>query len=241
VAVSTQAEVQIQEVAFGGTPRPFALVHGAGGGGWLWDRVRPLLEEAGHEVVTPDLEMQEPETSVEDHALEVIFAMGELEHIVVVAHSYGGLPTAVVADRIPERLARVIYLDAFAPRHGESGFDQRPELRDPLTRNAKDGLIPPIPPDFAGADEEDHALLKERLQTTPLRCFTEPVNLRGAGDFLPRTYVWCTQSGFGDVAAKIRKDKAWDYRELDAKHMCMLSRPRETAELLLACAGAGLP
>lgn len=235
MAVTTQPEVRIQELAFGARPKPFALVHGAGGGGWIWDRVRPLLEEAGREVVTPDLEMQDAETSVEDHALEVIFAIGELEDVVLVGHSYGGMPIAVVADRIPERLARVIYLDSFAPRHGESSFDQRPELREPLTRGERNGLMPPIPPDFAGADEEDYPLLIERLQTTPLRCMTEPVSLRGAGDFVPRTYVWCTQSGFGAIAARFREDPSWDYRELDTKHMCMLTRPRDTAELLLAC------
>src|SRR5262249_5237887 len=126
--------------------KPFVLVHGSGGGGWNWDPVAPMLREAGHEVRTPDLEMRVADTTVEDHAAQVIDAMGELDDVVLAGHSYGGMPIAVVADRVPERLARVVYLDALAPRDGDNGWTERPDLERFMTSHARDGFIRPIPP-----------------------------------------------------------------------------------------------
>jgi pimeloyl-ACP methyl ester carboxylesterase len=172
----------------------------------------------------------------EDHAAQVVDAIGELTNVVLVGHSLGGMPIAVVADRIPERLARVVYLDAFAPSDGESAWSQRPDLERAFLPHARDGLITPVPPEIAGADPEDHDLLREGLTTTPLRCYAEPVHLTGAGESVPRTYVWCTRSGFGEVARRLRDDPAWDVRDLETKHMAMYTAPRELADLLLDCA-----
>ena len=97
------------------------------------------------------------------------------------------------------------------------------------------GLLPPIPPEVAGAAPEHHDLLRAGLVTTPWRCFVEPIVL-AQEPTIPRTYVWCTQSGFGGVAARVRADGGWDYRELDTLHMCMYSAPEAVAELLLDCA-----
>ena len=83
-----------------------------------------MLREAGHEVRTPDLEMRDASVGIDDHAEQVVHALGDLRDVVLVGHSYAGLPIAVVADRVPERLARVVYLDAFAPTHGDSGVAQ---------------------------------------------------------------------------------------------------------------------
>ena len=172
----------------------------------------------------------------DDHAAQVIDAVGDLTDVVLVGHSLGGMAIAIVADRIPERLARVVYLDAFAPRDGESAWGLRPELERAFLPHAHDGFMAPIPPEIAGADPEDYDLLRARLTTAPLRCNTEPVHLSGAGESVPSTYIWCTQSGFGEIAARVRDDPAWDLRELDTKHMAMFTAPRELADLLLGCA-----
>jgi len=212
------------------------LVHGSGGGGWNWDRVRPLLEERGHEVVTPELEMLDAATSIEDHAQQVVDAMDGLSDVVLAGHSYAGLPVALVTDRIPGRIAHAVYVDSFAPFDGESGVDQRPELENSIVPLARDGLLPPIAPEFAGVDKEDYELLRKGLTTTPLRCWTEPIHLTGAGDAVRRTYVWCTRSGFAGVADRLRSD-GWDVRAIETKHMVMLTRPRELADVLLEVAG----
>jgi hypothetical protein len=146
------------------------------------------------------------------------------------------MPTAVVADRVPERLARVVYLDAFAPRDGDCAWTERPDLERFLTSHASDGLIPPIPPEYVGADPEHYELLRKRLTTTPLRCLAEPVRLAGTGQDVARTYVWCTESGFTPVAERVKDAPGWDYREIATKHMAMLTAPREVAALLLELA-----
>ena len=181
----------------------------------------------------PDLELHDAATTVDDHARQIVSAIGDLTDVVLVGHSYGGRPIAVVADRVPERLARVVHLDAFAPRDGDTAWSERPDLERFMTSHARDGLIPPIPPEYVGADPEHYELLRERLTTTPLRCFAEPVRLTGEGERVPRTYVLCTKSGFGPVAERVRGERGWDYRELETQHMAMLTAPRELAAMLL--------
>jgi pimeloyl-ACP methyl ester carboxylesterase len=195
-----------------------------------------LLRNAGHEVRTPDLEMRDAEIGNEDHAAQVIDATGDLTEVVLVGHSLGGMPITIVADRIPERLARVVYLDAFAPSDGESAWSQRPDLERAFLPHAGDGFMAPVPPEIAGADPEDYDLLRTGLTTTPLRCNTEPVHLTGAGETVPHTYIWCTRSGFGEIAQRLRDDPAWDVRDVDTKHMAMYTAPRELAALLLELA-----
>jgi len=180
--------------------------------------------------------MGDAHVGIDDHAQQVVDSIGDLDDVVLVGHSYAGLPIAVAADRIPGRLARVVYLDAFAPIDGESGVAQRPDLLDSFVPLARDGLLPPIPPEYAGADEADYELLRTGLTTTPLRCWTDPLQLTGAGERVPRTYVWCRRSGFGEVAARLREDPTWDVRALDTKHMAMYTAPGELAELLLGVA-----
>lgn len=180
--------------------------------------------------------MRVAETTVEDHARQVLDAIGDLTDVVLVGHSYGGRPMAVVADLVPERLARVVHLDAFAPCDGDTAWSERPDLERFLTSHVRDGLIPPIPPEYVGADPEHFDLLRKRLTTTPLRCFTEPVRIAGDVAHVPRTYVLCTKSGFHRVAERVRDQPGWDCRELDTQHMAMLTAPEELSALLLELA-----
>jgi len=180
--------------------------------------------------------MHDAETTVEDHAHQVIAAIDDLTDVVLVGHSYGGMPIAVAADRVPEPLSRVVYLDAFAPRDGDCAWTERPDLERFMTSHASDGLVPPIPPQYVGAEPEHYELLRDRLTTTPLRCLAEAVSLVGAGESVARTYVWCTRSGFTPVAERVKTAPGWDYREVDTKHMAMLTAPRELAALLIELA-----
>jgi pimeloyl-ACP methyl ester carboxylesterase len=184
-------------------------------------------------VRAPDLEMRDAEMTAEDHATQVIAAIDDLADVVLVGHSYGGMPIAVAADRVPERLALVVHLDAFAPRDGDCAWTERPDLERFMTSHARDGLIPPIPPEYVGAEPEHYELLRERLTTTPLRCMADPIALTGAGTSVPRAYVLCTESGFKPVAERVRGETGWDYREIATKHMAMFTAPRQVAALLL--------
>ena len=113
---------------------------------------------------------------------------------------------------------------------------QRPDLVDWIVPLARNGLLPPIPPEQVGADEADYELLRSGLTTTPLRCWTDPVRLTGAGERVPRTYIWCLRSGFGKIARRLREDPTWDVRELDTTHMATYTVPNELAALLLELA-----
>ena len=111
------------------------LVHGAGTGGWLWDLEAEILRQRGHSVTAPTLRgvgdrLAEggPETSLSTHVDDVIGCLPDRAAAgpVLVGFSYGGLVAAGVVDRIPERVAMLIYLDAFVPVPGRSMFDLMP-------------------------------------------------------------------------------------------------------------------
>src|ERR1700704_3783106 len=110
----------------------FVLVHGAWFGGWCWQKVIPLLESAGHEVYAPTLtglaervSELSPEVGLETHIQDIAGLLEEknLHDVILVGHSYGGVVITGVVDRVPQRIAHLIYLDTFAPRDGESMAD----------------------------------------------------------------------------------------------------------------------
>ena len=202
--------------------------------------MRPALEAAGHVVHAPSLPgMTDARTTLRDHVGAVVEAIERAggDRVVMVGHSYGGMPITGAADRVPGRIARLVYLDAFVPEAGQSAFDTRPDLAAALRARAIDGLIPAFDPWFAGVEtEEQAAYLRERLTTTPLRVCEDPVELRNSGARrIPRSYISCTRSGFGQTAARARA-AGWDCHELATGHMAMETAPAAVVALLLRIA-----
>lgn len=110
----------------------FMLVHGAFHGGWCWKKVLPLLRAVGHEVFTPTLtglgeraHLLTPTTNLQTHVQDVTAALEyeDLSGVVLVGHSYGGMVITAVAERVPERLRHLVYLDALVPGDGQTLFD----------------------------------------------------------------------------------------------------------------------
>src|SRR5437867_3282753 len=110
----------------------FVLVHGASTGGWYWAPVRSLLRDAGHEVHTPTLtglgercHLLSRGIGLDTHIQDVVNALvyEDLRDVVLAGHSYSGMVVTGVADRVPERIAHLVYVDAFVPHHGESLLD----------------------------------------------------------------------------------------------------------------------
>src|ERR1700751_2852840 len=107
----------------------FVLVHGAWFGGWCWQKVIPFLEAAGHEVHAPTCtglaerapELS-PEVGLDTHIHDIVGLVEEknLHGVILVGHSYGGMVITGVVDQVPQRIAHLVYLDAFVPRDGES-------------------------------------------------------------------------------------------------------------------------
>jgi pimeloyl-ACP methyl ester carboxylesterase len=113
----------------------FVIVHGAWSGGHAWRWVRPLLRSAGHEVFTPALtglgersHLASAQVDLETHVRDVVAVLEyeDLREVVLVGHSYGGMVISGVADRVPERLVQLVYLDAEVPMDGQSELDLLP-------------------------------------------------------------------------------------------------------------------
>ncbi|WNV85564.1 alpha/beta fold hydrolase [Umezawaea sp. Da 62-37] len=117
----------------------FVLVHGSWAGGWNWARLRPLLEEHGHRVLSPTLtglgdrgHLGGPGIGLSTHIEDItrLLVWEDLDDVVLVGHSYGGMVVTGVSGRVPERLAHLVYIDAFRPEPGQSAFDVLPVLPD---------------------------------------------------------------------------------------------------------------
>ena len=105
----------------------FVLIHGAWHGAWCWEKVVPLLKEAGHQVHTIDLPgLGEDQTPISEVTLDAyVCAVSEListisKPLVLVGHSMGGMVITQVAEIVPEKIDTLIYLTAFSPRNGET-------------------------------------------------------------------------------------------------------------------------
>jgi pimeloyl-ACP methyl ester carboxylesterase len=228
----------------------FVLVHGAFHGGWCWKRVTARLRAAGHEVWAPSLtglgeraHLATPETGLHTHVQDIcaLIEAEELDDVVLVGHSYGGMVITGVGEKMPARLRHLVYLDAMLPKHGESALDKigadfSARLKTRMEQG--DGPRPGVPAaDFFGVfDPDDVAWLNRQLRPHPRKAYTErhegPDNRVAA---IPRTYVYCDNPAMGlfDAAAKLRADPRWRFHVLHTGHDAMVSDPDGVAGILL--------
>lgn len=231
----------------------FVLVHGAWLGGWCWQRVAPLLRDAGSDVYTPTLtglgeraHLLSPDIDFETHIRDIagVLECEDLHDVILVGHSYGGMVITAVASRCARRLSQLIYLDAFVPEDGQSLLDLSPPdmvsgFREQAATVGGGWRVPPLPlTRWAIQSPADLDWLSRRLGPQPLRTFDRPLRLGDAPETaLPRTYVRCAAyPGFAEFGDRAREDKSWRYRELQCSHGAMVTHPQELAELLLELA-----
>jgi len=227
----------------------FVVVHGAWSAGWAWKNMRPLLRERGHELFTPThtglgerSHLARPDIDLEVHIADVlgVLRFEDLHDVVLVGHSYGGMVATGVADRVAERIAHLVYLDAFVPRDGQSLADLTGAAAHArvlaAAREHGDGWrVPPnpMPPDTS-ADDLAWATPLRMMQ--PLKTFEQKLRLTGAVERLSRSYIYCTRPGPGDVfrqfTNRARSEPGWSYFELDASHNPHITMPDTLAALL---------
>jgi len=226
----------------------FLVAHGAWSAGWAWKKLHPLMAAAGHRLVTPTYtglgeraHLADPSNDLETHIQDVlaVLEVEDLRDVVLIGHSYGGMVATGVADRARDRLARLIYLDAFVPRDGQSLFDLLPPAaRDAMRASvtAGDGWrIPPnpTPPDTS---EADMRWIAARRLPQSVKCFETRLRLQNGETTLPRSYVYCTRVAPTDVfrpfAERARSERGWRYREIDASHSPHVTAPETLAALL---------
>lgn len=231
----------------------FVIVHGGFGGGWEWIEVAKELRTRGHEVFTPTLTgMGErshlgPRVGLATHVEDVV-AVLKYENLwgaVLCGASYGGMAVTGAADRVPDRIKLVLYIDALVPRNGQSGVDLLPSAFGDIVRAKADsqghGWVPVpdaiLPPEDLIPEERRRGYVA-RLGPQPVATFTEPIRLTGAIDLLPRAFVRCTGATLdvgGDPIAPFAaqaKSEGWLYRELVAPHDPHLFDPAGTAAVL---------
>jgi pimeloyl-ACP methyl ester carboxylesterase len=236
----------------------FVIVHGAFGGGWEWREVASLLRARGHDVFTPSLtgfaervHLATPETGLATHIQDILNLLRyeDLHRVILACQSYGGMVVTAVADRMPERLAHLVYLNALVPEDGQAVFDLLPPaIRQRFAeaaRTAGEGWRVPAPP-----FEDDPiiaAFARGRHVPSPLRMFTDPIQLGHAPD-LPRTYIWCTEdpaglAGVADLmqpfAARAQRDPRWRFHQLTSPPDAFIHMPQAVAELFDEVAQTG--
>jgi pimeloyl-ACP methyl ester carboxylesterase len=237
----------------------FVLVHPAWFGGWCWKKVTPLLRARGYDVHTPTFtglgeraHLARPEIGLNVHIEDVanLLKYENLNGVVLVANSSGGMVITGVADQVPELIAHIVYLDAFVPQDGQSLLDLIPPDRRPpmeaLVQNEGQGWLLPrfapppwerfVPEAWRVTDETDLRWVLPRLRPTPFGHFREPVHQKNtAAGKLPRTYIRCVQwpnAVFDRHAEAARRTPGWRYRELATSHLPYITHPREVADLL---------
>jgi pimeloyl-ACP methyl ester carboxylesterase len=240
----------------------FVLVHGAWAGGWIWRKIIPLLRAAGHDVhattatgLGDRVHLAGPAVDLDTHITDVVHVLEfeELTEVTLVGWSYGGMIITGVAERVPDRLAQLVYLDANVPADGETSYDTElytEEARAADREAAEAAGLPGflvIDPYVEGIqsvtpDPADQTWLFSKFVPQPLATYTQPIRLGNpAAAAIPRAFVFCTQ-GKGDAATdptvctatRVRSVPGWRYLELADTHVAPVNTPQATAEALLS-------
>ncbi len=227
----------------------FVLVPGAWLGGWVWNKVTPMLEEKGHEVYPITLTGMGDrvhlassnigiETAIQD-VLNVI-KYNDIDDFVLVGHSFAGKVAGAVADRLPEKVRLLLYLDALRPdktRDAQAGFDPTREfgpvsegsLGVPLTEQ----IINNIGTDVAG---EYRKWMLSKATPWLLKLAKDPITLSEKFDSVKSAYIFCTLSG--DPVDEIVSGKWGElygpYKLMETGHWPMITKPDELAEDMIS-------
>jgi pimeloyl-ACP methyl ester carboxylesterase len=238
----------------------FVLVHGGGHGGWCYSKLARLLRAAGHDVYAPSLSgcgdrkhVVTPETGLTTHVEDVanLLFYEDLSDVYLAGHSYGGMVITGAADRVPDRVAHLIYLDAAHPKNHEALTDVAPGMMAMAQSQLREanGISFVQWPDheepiavYGVTDPLDDAWLRARLTPQPWKCFTEKLDLQDEARMrrIPWTNLNCLQSlRYSDDASKARMlDGSVRNYEIDTGHDLMVTEADWTAKVLMEIAGA---
>lgn len=224
----------------------FVLVPGAWHGGWAYEAVAPLLERAGHTVHALTLTGLRPDddaatvagANLDTHVADVLtcFDRTGARGVTLVGHSYGGLVVAGTADRAGARVERVVHLDAYVPRDGDSCWSATTQAyREAFVAGAGGEGFAVRPPDRPGRDP--------RRRPHPLASLVQRLRLDGGFDRVPhREFVFCSGwagTPFAEQRRRLEADPGWLVHELPTAHDAMREAPAAVAALLLRPGASG--
>jgi pimeloyl-ACP methyl ester carboxylesterase len=219
----------------------YVIVHGAWGGSWAFKKADSLMTATGAVVYRPSLTGQGErvhlaslEIGLETHINDVVnmILYEDLHNVILIGHSYGGMVITGVADRVPERISKLVYLDAFVPEHGESVVSMQGARADWVMKMASNGYLIPawVKPGQAPPKDVPH----------PLKTFTDTISLTNTKRLsLPTTYILTVAKGvdastddFALQAERANK-KGWPVVQLEADHNPQWSAVEALVQLLL--------
>src|SRR5512139_2343415 len=221
------------------------LVHGAWHGSWCWDRLRSALGAHARPTRTVDLPSAGRDAGVHEDAQAVVDELRRIDGpVMVVAHSYGGIPVTQAAAETATGAAgvsRIVYLAAYQLDAGESllGFHGAPVPDEPA------GLQPvpdePLPMFYGDVPDAEAREAARRLVPQSTRSFAEPL-AKAAWHTVPSTYIICEHDqALPPQSQETLAARSGEVRRLASGHSPFLSMPHELAALLtqIALASAG--
>ncbi|MEJ8672357.1 alpha/beta fold hydrolase [Streptomyces sp. MS1.AVA.1] len=220
----------------------FVLVAGSWLGAWAWDEVARELRAAGHDAHPLTLSGLAEKAGVtagqQTHVQDIVAEVERLglRDVVLVGHSYSGIPVGQAAERIGDRLRHVVLVDANAAVDGESFLSGWPSDDVRAAIEAGGGVWPPLAADdYAGQGLTDEQIARIVGATPhPGATLTEPAVMPRPLSELPGLYIKCLLDGNEPMpaAAELLKSDRWELVTLDTGHWPMFSQPRELARIL---------
>jgi pimeloyl-ACP methyl ester carboxylesterase len=223
----------------------FVLVHGSWAGSVVWRDLAPRLRKAGQDVYAPTLtgigarkHLLSRQIDLNTHIQDVIGIIddADLSDIVLVGNSYGGMVISGVADRVPEKVASLVYLDAFVPENGQSLLSLLPPNLRLATLPGEDWLVaPPTSAAFGLKRPEVIALWEGKSSPHPLVTLTQPLQLTGGiSRVRQKMYILGTEPArFTQFYDKVKNKPGWTVHTLPCTTFMQLEMPDDLTAILL--------
>lgn len=211
-------------------------------GGWALTPIARTLRAHGHDVFTPTLtglgersHLAHASVNLETHIEDVanVLRFERLTDVILCGHSYAGMVITGVADRLPERIASLVYLDAFVPKDGESWWDLAGDRyrQIAIDRSKSDG-ISVIPPEH----------LDSRCTPHPLATFKQAIQLTGRWRSVQeKVFIYATgwpETPFTSTYEELKQDPEWTVKTLPTRHDIIRHAPEDFVSIVLALKAA---
>jgi pimeloyl-ACP methyl ester carboxylesterase len=235
--------------------KTYLFVHGTWLGGWMWRRLADILIREGHRVFTPTMtgcgervHLSRPEVGLETHIQDVcgVIEAEELEDVILVGHSFAGITVTGAADRMRERIRRVVFFDALiptkdrlsaVPRDPDGTFADYFEKRVPgFIDGYKMDFFKDYPIDMLlPADHPEAAHVRRRITTHPMRQWTDSLDLKNGGwEGLRPMLVEVTRQIHSPSSERMlgpARGPGWEVAQLATSRMGPFTDPERAADV----------
>jgi pimeloyl-ACP methyl ester carboxylesterase len=229
-------------------PRTYVLIHGAWHGGWVWKGIATSLRALGHLVYAPSLtglgdrcHLLRPGINLDTHTDDIVnlVTMEDLDDVILVGWSYGGMVVSNVVARIPEKIASMVYMDAFVPEPGRSllNYTTYANVLEEAIQDAMAGRdLPPISLDRMGVvDQTIIDYVTPKLTPQPVMTMIQASKALAETPAIPLIYVYAGRNPsptFAQFLKRCEQDEKAITHVIDTSHVMMLTDPVATHNIL---------